>query len=157
MSNYRLTARSVVIRNGKILLNSFNNGLYYNLPGGGVEAGETIRQAVEREVLEESGYKVESKDLLYVYEYNPIRDKYSYGDRGSLSHVFLCVIDERVAQRSPTVYDQDSRNPDNTATGPEWIEIDKLNDIKLVPPIGHIIQADYLDNDFSTKLLEDIH
>lgn len=39
---HRVSGRAVIIEDGKILLNKFRNGLYYNFPGGGVEDGETL-------------------------------------------------------------------------------------------------------------------
>ncbi len=40
----RVSARGIVINNDKILLNGFGDGEYYNIPGGGVEPGETVKQ-----------------------------------------------------------------------------------------------------------------
>ncbi|MBI9011794.1 MAG: NUDIX domain-containing protein [Clostridiales bacterium] len=157
MSNYRLSARGIIIKDGKILLNEFGDGLYFNIIGGGVEPEEDLRSAVKREVLEESGYTVVSKKLLYIYEYNPIRDNFSYGERGGLSHVFLCEIDESIKRQSPSVLDYNPDNPEIKSTGGTWVEIENLHNIKLVPRIAHIIQEDYKNNNFSTKFLEDIH
>lgn len=157
MSNYRLTARAIIIEDRKILLNEFNNGEYYNLPGGGVEKGETLREAVEREVLEESGYSALSRELLYVYEYNPERDGFRFGKRGGLSHVFICDIDHSIKKSNPTEVDQDPNKPSNRATGIKWIDISKLNDINLIPKINHIVMEDYINDKMSLKFLENIH
>ncbi len=40
----------------------------YNLPGGHVEANETLAEAAIREVLEESGYHVELTGFLGIYQ-----------------------------------------------------------------------------------------
>lgn len=40
----------------------------WSLPGGMLELGETLRQGVEREVLEETGLKVEAKEVLEVFD-----------------------------------------------------------------------------------------
>ena len=45
----------------------------YALPGGGVEFGERLEEAVEREVLEETGLESEVMRLLGVYG-DPGRD-----------------------------------------------------------------------------------
>ena len=51
----REAVRAVVIRDGKILMLHSNKG-DFKFPGGGVESGETHKQALIREVLEETGY-----------------------------------------------------------------------------------------------------
>ena len=40
---------------------------WWNLPGGGMEQGETVEEAVRREVREETGLEVEVKYLVGVY------------------------------------------------------------------------------------------
>jgi 8-oxo-dGTP diphosphatase len=40
----------------------------WSIPGGALEVGETLREAVVREVLEETGMAVEPGDLLGVYD-----------------------------------------------------------------------------------------
>jgi len=40
---------------------------WWNLPGGGMEHGETVEEAVRREVREETGIEVEVKYLVGVY------------------------------------------------------------------------------------------
>ena len=40
----------------------------WSIPGGVLEVGETLRQAVVREALEETGLAVEPSDLLGVYD-----------------------------------------------------------------------------------------
>jgi 8-oxo-dGTP pyrophosphatase MutT (NUDIX family) len=46
------------------------NGQYhYNLPGGGAEPGETITDALKRELLEEANVEVDVGPIAFVYEY----------------------------------------------------------------------------------------
>ncbi len=56
--NGRTTSRGIIINDGKILLEFFGSEDFYVFPGGGVEVGERITDALYREVLEETGYDV---------------------------------------------------------------------------------------------------
>ncbi|TFD94521.1 NUDIX hydrolase [Jeotgalibacillus sp. R-1-5s-1] len=48
--------------------NRGKNGSYFTLPGGAVEQGETLAEAAEREVKEETGYEVKVGNILCVTE-----------------------------------------------------------------------------------------
>ena len=67
-------------------------GETYRLPTGGVEAGETPRQAALREIYEETGYEVEEAGLLGVVDYDlrrPGRDEAPF-----VSYVFVADVDQ---------------------------------------------------------------
>ncbi len=51
-----IAARAVVIHQEKVLLLYLKKNEVYNLPGGGLEKGETLDQCVLRELKEETGY-----------------------------------------------------------------------------------------------------
>ncbi|MFD4432895.1 NUDIX hydrolase [Nocardia sp. NPDC058497] len=55
---------------GRILMIRRTDNDLYAIPGGGLEAGETVSEAVAREVLEETGISVEVTDLVGVFS-NP--------------------------------------------------------------------------------------
>lgn len=65
----RMAARGIVIRDdNKIALFYKAQKNEYKLPGGGIENGETSKEAFKREVLEETGCKVEIIDQLCITE-----------------------------------------------------------------------------------------
>ena len=53
----RVSAKAIIIRKGKLLLLRARDraGIYYLLPGGGQNNGETLHEALVREFLEEPG------------------------------------------------------------------------------------------------------
>jgi len=66
----KLDARGVVFHQGKILLVKELADGGWTLPGGWIDINEPPSQAVEREVFEESGYRVRCSKLLAVYDRN---------------------------------------------------------------------------------------
>jgi len=76
----RPRACAAIIRDGKILMvrHQNNERSYWTLPGGGVIEGESLEQAVVREVLEETCLDV--KVIKFLFE-----EQYEYG----VSYCFL--------------------------------------------------------------------
>lgn len=67
----RVAANAVIVRNGSVLLVEFSGGTpdaHFNFPGGGVELGETLEEAVKREVREEACLDVAVRRLLLIVE-----------------------------------------------------------------------------------------
>jgi ADP-ribose pyrophosphatase YjhB (NUDIX family) len=72
----RIAVRGIVILDGKILcfrLKPYRNieqPTHWSTPGGGVDDGEALVSALEREMLEETGIAATVGRLLYVQQYN---------------------------------------------------------------------------------------
>ena len=73
----KLDGRGVVFKDGKLLMVKELVDGGWTLPGGWIDVGEPLSQAVEREVLEESGYIVRAKKVLAVYDRNHPRHKHT--------------------------------------------------------------------------------
>jgi ADP-ribose pyrophosphatase YjhB (NUDIX family) len=69
----RVRVTGVVVEDGRILLlnQDTGTGRSWSLPGGKLEAGETLAQALVREMKEETGLDVEPGRLLYVCDHVP--------------------------------------------------------------------------------------
>ena len=69
MLNQRVMATAIIRKNGRFLMlkrskgNRFYAG-YWQFPEGGVEFGESLEQALAREVKEETGLRIKKADLL---------------------------------------------------------------------------------------------
>lgn len=59
--------RALVIENDQVLLVRMHASDQWELPGGGVKRGESLRKAAEREAREETGCRVRAERLLGVY------------------------------------------------------------------------------------------
>lgn len=66
----RVEVRAVIVENGLVLLTKERRreGQHLALPGGRVKRGETIPEALRREVMEETGLEIQPGPLLYVLE-----------------------------------------------------------------------------------------
>jgi ADP-ribose pyrophosphatase len=68
----RVGVGAIVIHQGRILLvkraSSPGKG-FWAIPGGLVELGETVREAAEREILEETGISVRAKEAFYIFDF----------------------------------------------------------------------------------------
>lgn len=111
----RITA--VVLHEGNVLLveQNVDNARGWSLPGGGLEEGETLKEGLVRELIEETGIAVEVKELLYVCDY--IR-----GERHVVHMTFLAeASDNEIGETTPGL----DENPIKSIA---YVPIDKLQD-----------------------------
>ena len=64
---FRIAVSAVILEQGNVLLAHRRDIDWWNLPGGGLELGETVDDALHREVFEETGLEVEIERLVGVY------------------------------------------------------------------------------------------
>jgi len=66
-ARFRVAVSALIFENGRVLLAHRRDINWWNLPGGGMEAGETVDETLRREVYEETGLEVEIEQLVGVY------------------------------------------------------------------------------------------
>lgn len=90
----RGAARAVLLDDsGQVYLLNVSKHGYHKLPGGGIDDGEDIKQALERELMEEVGCKAEIlAELGTVIEYR------NYDD-GGLEQTSYCYLAKQVGEQ----------------------------------------------------------
>lgn len=84
-------AYAVILGWGQILVTQANSlhGAEIQLPGGGIDPGESSLQALHREAMEETGYTIHSPRRLGRYQrftYMPDYDRWAQ----KICHIYLC-------------------------------------------------------------------
>jgi 8-oxo-dGTP diphosphatase len=126
----RVNVSAAIVRDDQILVIEFsdNSGYHYNLPGGGIEEGETILGALEREVKEETGVEAEIGPLLMVWE--QIRSRGSFrGPRHKIGMIYSATLKEGQEPDREYHYDKDQ-------IGVRWLPLEKLPHVETINYFG---------------------
>ena len=113
---FRPAVYAVVVHDSKVLLMTVRQTGKYHLPGGGINVGERIEDALKRELWEEAGIKVEIMrfarfDELFFY-YNPSETAYH-----GLHFYYIC---------RPRGLVLDAQVKDEASGEPRWVSIQNL-------------------------------
>ncbi|MCD8482606.1 MAG: NUDIX domain-containing protein [Verrucomicrobia bacterium] len=130
IKHIRTAARAIIICEGKLLVVKMSDrrGVYYILPGGGQQPGETLEIALRRECLEEVGLEVQVGPLLYVREYIGRNHSFSQKHTGfhQLEHVFRCSVKNPQAAAPGC-------ETDNHQIGVSWLQLSHLPNVRFYP------------------------
>lgn len=132
----RPRACGALIRNETILMvrHVEPTGSYWTLPGGGVEAGETLAEAAEREVFEETGLRVRPVRLLW-------EGVYGHGGRTSPEHCFLVELAEQQQDTPALGLDPEEAHlpaASRLLQGVAWVP---LADLTGDPQVARVLRA----------------
>ncbi|QHQ62971.1 NUDIX domain-containing protein [Anaerocolumna sedimenticola] len=127
----RSAAKAIILHNGKILVNrciTENNEVYFDLPGGGQNQFETMEDAVIREVLEETGYKVKIVRFIALAEEindnDELREKYfDYSHR--ILHIFLVQL---ISEKAVDITERDWQQVESL-----WMSLDEIDKVAFRP------------------------
>ena len=111
----RKSARGVILNSdNEVSIQFVSKSNYYKLPGGGVEHGESIEEALRREILEEVGCNIKiQKEIGLTIEYR------SKLELIHISYGFIAKVDGEIGQPS---YDQGEIG---AGFQPIWMSIDE--------------------------------
>ena len=106
----RVSSAGVLIENndGELLVVKSDYKPYWSIPGGMIEAGESPREAAAREVGEEIGFEIESRDLVFravINRRSPIAETY----------LFVFALDRAVASDTQFTF------TDGEIVATEWV------------------------------------
>ncbi len=116
---FRPSAYGFIVKNSQIitLTNKSNGKLWF--PGGGIEVGEKLEDGLIREVLEETGLKIEINKLVLVKEnffyYKPLDEAY---------HAFLFFY---LCKPTTSKLISDNLVDDLESKKPRWTKISEIN------------------------------
>ena len=91
---FRVSVNAYIVQDNQILLQRRSDNGQWNLPGGGVELGESLTAALHREVFEETGLQVSITRYIGVYS-DPLETALAYPDGRVLqyvAHVLECRV-----------------------------------------------------------------
>ena len=124
----QLAVSAAIFRGGKVLLarraRSPAKG-FYSLPGGRVEFGESLHQALKREVDEETGLEIDIVGLAGWREVLP--------STGAAGHYLIMSFAARWVAKEPRLNDE--------LDDVRWLPPHDLGDLKLTGGLEEVIQA----------------
>ena len=126
----RNSCKAVIVKDGKVLLilNRDDTGDFYLLPGGGQKFGETLLQAMQREVMEETGWVVEPGELILARDYVGANHEFTRWEADvHQTELMFMAIPIRMEEKAP--------EPDPWQIGVEWVEPQRLKNVRLYPSV----------------------
>jgi ADP-ribose pyrophosphatase YjhB (NUDIX family) len=103
---------------------------YWSLPGGVLETGETLKEGIRREVLEETGLQVDPYDVAEIFE-RIMRDAQGRAEYHYVLVDFLCRVEGGVP------------SPADDVSALQWVEVGRLRELLLTEGTLDVIERVY--------------
>ena len=143
MTSPRISARGLVIRDGKLLVSCYTDrdGLWYVVPGGGQQQGETLEACVRREMVEEANAEVSVGTLRWVREFISSSHPDSNIDPSfhQVEVFFECHL-------VPNAKVSLGATPDPGQHGLAWLPIETLQEVRFFPRMAARILAGEIED-----------
>src|SRR5512139_2192863 len=129
----RVAAYALLTRDGEVLLTQMSSRTRiegrWTLPGGGIDHGEDPRDALRREVYEETGLRVEPRRVMDVHATHFVgaRADGTVEDYHGIHLIFEADIDPGSREVEPHVVEQDG----STARA-AWIPVERAFELDLL-------------------------
>jgi len=141
----KIRAVAVLIKGDEVLLiHRKNEKEYFVFPGGGVEDGETVEQAVIREMQEETTIDVKINKLLYHHIY----------DDGCEQFFYLCDYIKGEPKLSEDSEEKITMLEGKDFYEPLWVKINKLSTMLIYPLEVRDLLIEDLKNNFINPVKE---
>ncbi|GCD89576.1 NUDIX domain-containing protein [Nocardioides sp. LS1] len=135
----RVAAYAVILREDRILLSRLAERVtseeLWTLPGGGLDHGEDPREAVVREIHEETGLDAQVGETAHVYSFHQPRTRRD--GRGVDAHSLRIVYDGWVALDAPEPHVVEV---DGSTSEAAWVKVADVLD-GTVPVVGLVTEA----------------
>lgn len=125
----RVSAKALILRDGAILvIENRNPDVFYTLPGGGQEPGESLPQTLARECREELQVSIVVHDLILARDYIAAHHEFAHlhPDVHQIELIFACSL-------SPGEEPRRALHGDDHQTGFAWLPVSELDDAPLFP------------------------
>jgi len=119
----RIRVAAIIVQDGQILLarHQKKGKRYWVWPGGGVDYGETVEEALVRELREEAGLKIRVRDLVLVNDSIPPNKR---------RHIVNLYFTAAIRSGKIVVGVSDKR-----LVGMKFVPLSKLPNIKVYPDV----------------------
>jgi ADP-ribose pyrophosphatase YjhB (NUDIX family) len=94
------------------------NGEYYKIPGGTIEEGEDVERALEREIREEAGCKIEVIKKIGTHQFD-------VGEKNKTYHS-TCYLAKLIGEKNEAEFDEWEKSRNFVLV---WMNIDKAIDL----------------------------